>query len=450
MSVSPKPKGKTGDHLKGAWPLLRELIRPRRRIIALGFVLMLINKLCGLVLPGSTKFLLDDVIGKHNIGLLTPLVGAVFAATLVQGVTSFSLTQLLSKEGQRLIAELRRMVQEHVGRLPVGYYDANKSGALVSRIMNDVEGVRNLIGTGLVEFVGGLLTAVLSLAILFKISALLTSIAIFFVVAAGAGLSVAFKRIRPIFRERGKINAEVTGRLTESLAGVRVVKGYHAEASEAHVFSGGVQRLLDNVIRSLTAISLMSVSATSLMGIVGGTVMWFGARQILATPPTMTVGDLFSFTAYMAFLVAPMFQLVGIGKQLTEALAGLDRTQEVLHERPEDEQPDRKIAVGALSGYVAFENVSFEYDAGKPVLHEVSFQSQPGMVTALVGPSGSGKSTIISLVAAFHEPAAGQVLVDGADLSTVRLDSYRAQLGVVLQDTFLFDGTIRENIAFAR
>jgi subfamily B ATP-binding cassette protein MsbA len=445
-----KPKGKTGDHLKSAWPLLRELIRPRRGKIALGFLLMLINKLCGLVLPGSTKFLLDDVIGKRQVQLLMPLVGAVLLATLIQGITSFSLTQLLSKEGQRLIAELRRKVQEHVGRLPVGYYDANKSGALVSRIMSDVEGVRNLVGTGLVDFVGGLLTAVLSLVILFKLSALLTSIAIFFVVAAAFGLSKAFSNIRPIFRERGKISAEVTGRLTESLSGVRVVKGYHAEASEAKVFAGGVQRLLENVMRSLTAISLMSLSATVLMGLVGATVMYVGAREILATPPSMTVGGLFAFTSYLAFLVAPMFQLVGIGTQITEALAGLDRTQEVLHENPEDADPKRTARIGAIHGNLEFEHVNFEYEPGKPVLQDVSFTSEPGTVTALVGPSGSGKSTIISLVSAFHQPTSGRVLVDAADLSSVRLDSYRSQLGVVLQDTFLFDGSIRENIAFAR
>jgi subfamily B ATP-binding cassette protein MsbA len=445
-----KPKGKTSDHLKSAWPLLRELIQPRRGKIAIGLALMLINMACSLVLPGSSKFIFDLVIGQHKTNLLAPIIGAVLAATLIQAITSFSLTQLLSKEGQRLIAELRRKVQEHVGRLPVAYYDANKSGALVSRIMSDVEGVRNLIGTGLVDFLGGILKAVVTLFILLKLSALLTGMALFFVIASGAGLSLAFTKIRPIFRERGKINAEVTGRLTESLAGVRVVKGYHAEASEARVFSAGVQRLLDNVLKSLTGISLMSLSATLMMGIVGATVMYIGAREVLATPPQMTMGDLISFIMYLAFLVAPMFQLVGIGTQLTEALAGLDRTQEVLHENPEDEQPNRKLVIGPAHGYVSFENVTFEYDAGKAVLHEVSFQSEPGTVTALVGPSGSGKSTIISLVAAFHEPTGGRVLVDGTDLSTVRLDSYRSQLGVVLQDTFLFDGTIRENIAFAR
>jgi len=445
-----KAKGKASNHLKSAWPLLEELIRPRKAKIATGMVLMLVNMACSLVLPGSSKVIFDLVINQHRTELLMPIIGAVLAATLIQAITSFSLTQLLSKEGQRLIAELRRKVQEHVGRLPVAYYDANKSGALVSRIMSDVEGVRNLIGTGLVDFLGGILKAVVTLFILLKLSAMLTGIALFFVIASGAGLSLAFTKIRPIFRERGKINAEVTGRLTESLAGVRVVKGYHAEASEARVFAGGVQRLLDNVLKSLTGISLMSLSATLMMGIVGATVMYVRARQVLATPQQMTTGGLVSFIMFLAFLVAPMFQLVGIGTQLTEALAGLDRTQEVLHEKPEDEHPNRKVAVGPLEGYVAFENVTFEYDAGKTVLHEVSFQSAPGMVTALVGPSGSGKSTIISLVAAFHEPTSGQVVVDGTDLSTVRLDSYRSQLGVVLQDTFLFDGTIRENIAFAR
>ena len=444
----PKPKGKTSDHLKSSLPLLKELVRPRRGKLALGFLLMLINRPAGLVLPGSTKYLVDNVIMKHQIGMLKPLVFAVLLATFIQAGTSFTLTQLLSKEAQRLIAELRRKVQEHVGRLPVAYYDANKTGALVSRIMTDVEGVRNLIGTGLVEFVGGILTALIALILLLRISALLTGLALLFIAAFALGLRQAFGRIRPIFRERGKINAEVSGRLTESLAGVRVVKGYHAEAAEARVFSGGVQRLLDNVLRSLTAISLMSLSATLLMGMVGATVMYLGARQILAG--TLTLGGFMAFTAYMAFLVAPMFQVVGIGTQITEALAGLDRTQEVLHERPEDEEARRTEPLGAIQGFVTFERVSFAYDAGKGVLHDVSFHSEPGTVTALVGPSGSGKSTMISLIAAFHEPTEGTVLVDRTDLSTVRLDAYRTQLGVVLQDTFLFDGTIRENVGFAR
>jgi ABC-type multidrug transport system fused ATPase/permease subunit len=443
-----KPKGKASQHLRSALPLLKELVRPRRKLLTLGFFLMLINRGAGLVLPASTKYLVDNVVVKQQVWILKPLVLAVFVATLIQGATSFSLTQLLSKEAQRLIAELRRKVQEHVGRLPVSYYDANKAGVLVSRIMSDVEGVRNLVGTGLVDFVGGILTALFSLVFLLRISPVLTGAALLFIAVFGLVLRKAFGGIRPIFRERGKINAEVTGRLTESLAGVRVVKGYHAEAEEAAVFAGGVQKLLDNVIKSLTAISLMSLSATTLMGVVGATVMYLGARQMLAH--TLTLGGFMTFTAFLAFLVAPMFQVVGIGTQITEALAGLDRTQEVLAEKPEDEDPRRTGVIGPVEGTVVFDRVHFSYEPGKPVLYDVSFESSPGTVTALVGPSGSGKSTIISLIAAFHEATEGRILVDGTDLSGVRLDAYRTQLGVVLQDTFLFDGTIRDNVAFAR
>ena len=443
-----KPKKKTSEQFRSVLPLIQDLVRPRRKLLALGLLLTIIKSGAGLVLPSSTKILVDNIIGKHQVNLLTPLVLAVMAATAIQGIASFTLTQLLSIEGQRLIAQLRRKVQEHVGRLPVAYYDSNKAGVLVSRIMTDVEGVRNLIGTGLVEFLGGLLTALFSLVILLRISVLLTGTSLLFIATFSLVLKRAFTKIRPIFRERGKINAEVTGRLTESLAGVRVVKGYHAEAQEAEVFSGGVQRLLENVMRSLTAMSLMSLSATVLMGVVGAVIMFLGARQIFAG--TLTLGGFMMFTAFLAFLVAPVFQIVGIGTQITEALAGLDRTQEVLHEKPEDEEARRTHGIGAIQGVVAFDHVTFAYDPGKPVLHDVSFEARPGTATALVGPSGSGKSTIISLVAAFHEPTEGMVQVDGVDLSTVRLNSYRSQLGVVLQDTFLFDGTIRENVAFSR
>lgn len=425
-----------------------ELVRPRRGILALGFLLMVINRLCGLVLPASTKFLIDDVIGKNHLQVLGPLVLAVLGATAIQGITSYSLTQLLSKAAQRLIAELRQKVQQHVGRLPVTYYDSNKTGTLVARIMTDVEGVRNLIGTGLVEFAGGLMTAMFALVLLLRISPLMTGIAFGIVSVFGFVLTKAFKTVRPIFRERGKINAEVTGRLTESLGGVRVVKGYHAEEREAKVFSAGVQRLLDNVLKSLTALSLMSLSATLLMGIVGAIVMYIGAHRIAAH--TMTLGDFVTFTAFLAMLVAPIFQIVAIGTQLTEAIAGLDRTHEVLSERAEDADPSRTLNMPEIIGHVEFDNVSFSYEAGKEVLHGISFDAQPGTSTALVGPSGSGKSTIIGLIAAFHVPNAGVVRVDGIDLSTARLSSYRTQLGVVLQETFLFDGTIRENVAFAR
>jgi subfamily B ATP-binding cassette protein MsbA len=428
-------------------PDIWKLVRPRRAVLALGFVLMGINRVSGLVLPYSAKYLIDDIIGKRHINKLMPLVLAVLFATLIQGITSFSLTQLLSKAAQRLIAELRRGVQEHIGRLPVTYYDANKSGMLVSRIMSDVEGVRNLIGTGLVEFVGGLLTAVIALVVLIRISALMTGLAFLFLLIFGLALRHAFRTIRPIFRARAKINAEVTGRLTESLGGVRVIKGYHAEDREAQVFAGGVKRLLDNVLQSLTATSVMSLGATMVMGMVGVVVMFVGAREILAG--TLTVGSLMLFIAFLAFLVAPVFQVVAIGTQISEAMAGLERTREVMRERPEDEDPRRTSTLSGIRGEVDFDHVRFAYETGKPVLKDISFESRPGTVTALIGPSGSGKSTIIGLISAFYTPSEGMIRVDGVDLSTVRLDSYRTQLGVVLQDTFLFDGTIRENVAFS-
>ena len=342
MTPQKAPKKRSSERLRELWPDIREMMRPRRKILAIGFVLMVISRVCGLVLPASTKYLIDNVIGKRQLQLLVPLVLAVLAATVIQGVTGFAITQLVSKAGQRLIAELRAKVQAHIGRLPVSYYDANKTGTLVARIMTDVDGIRNLLGTGLIEFAGGLLTAVLVLGFLLHLSVLLTSIALVIVVGFALVLQRAFGTIRPIFRERGKINAEVTGRLTESLGGVRVVKGYHAEAREEAVFETGVQRLLNNILKSLTATSFMSLSATVLMGAVGAVIMYVGARQI--TAHVMTLGDFVTFTAMLAFLIAPMFQLVNIGTQLTEALAGLERTREVLRERPEDEDPRRVVA----------------------------------------------------------------------------------------------------------
>jgi subfamily B ATP-binding cassette protein MsbA len=443
-----KPKKSATEQFKSALPLLKELIRPRRRLLALSFVLLLVGRVSGLVLPASTKFLLDTVINRHHPELLRVLVGAVLTATIIQGLTSFALTQLISKEGQRAIMELRRRVQAHVGRLPLNYYDANKTGALVSRIMTDVEGVRNLIGTGLIEFCGGILTAVLALTILLRVNALMTLIALGFLLLLMVAFSRAFKTIRPIFRERSKINADVTGRLTESLGGVRVVKGYHAEEREASVFGAGVHRLLQNVMRTLTATSLMGLSSTVMLGIVSSIIMFIGARQILVG--RMTAGDLFMYTALMGFLVAPVAQVASIGTQITEALAGLDRTREVLEQHREDRDPERAVVLPPIHGEIAFEHVYFSYEPGKPVLDDVSFVARPGSVTALVGSSGSGKSTIIGLVAAFYKPTSGRVMVDGIDLSSVRLDSYRTALGVVLQDSFLFDGSIRENIAFSR
>jgi len=436
---------------KNAWKSLPDvwaLMKPRRGLLALGFVLMAINRLSGLVLPASTKYLIDNVIGQKQIRLLTPIVLAVLTATVIQGLTSFTLTQLLSKSAQKMIADMRRQVQAHIGRLPVAYYDANKTGALVSRIMSDVEGVRNLIGTGLVEFVGGVMTAVIALVILIRTSVTMTGVAFAILLVFGYGINKAFATIRPIFRARPKINAEVTGRLTESLSGVRVVKGYHAETREEGVFATGVQRLLDNVLKTLTATSLMSLSAAGLMGIVSAIIMVLGAQKILAG--TMTLGTFFMFNIFLGLLVAPVFQIVAIGTQITEAITGLERTREILNEKLEDDEPGRTQTLDRVNGLVEMENVSFAYDTRKEVLHEVSFRSEPGTVTALVGPSGAGKSTIIGLIAAFYVPSGGIVRVDGVDLSKVKLNSYRTQLGVVLQETFLFDGTIRENVAFAR
>ena len=423
-------------------------MRPRRALLGLGFVLMVINKVAGFVLPYSSKFLIDNVVTNHQTTLLRPLVLGVLLATLIQGVTSFSLTQLLSKAAQRLIADLRQQVQKHISRLPVAFYDANKTGALVSRIMTDVEGVRNLLGTGLVDFAGGLVAASIALVLLLRISVPLTLIAVGSLGCFALALNKAFATIRPIFRERGKINAEVTGRLTESLGGVRVIKGYHAEQREEKIFSGGVLRLLDNVMRTLTATSLMSLSASVLLGVVGAATMYVGGRQMVAH--SLTAGSYFSYNFLLVFLIAPIMQVVSIGTQLTEALAGLERTQEIMRERPEDQDPRRAAQLRDIVGTVEFENVTFSYDGTHDVLRDISFRSEPGTVTALVGSSGSGKSTTIGLISAFYVPSKGTIRVDGVDLSTVRLDSFRTRLGVVLQESFLFDGTIRDNVAFSR
>ena len=423
-------------------------MRPRRGLLALGFALMVINRIAALVLPYSTRFFIDTVINKHHMDKLRLLVLFVLGATLVQGVTSFSLTQSLSKAAQRLITELRQQVQAHISRLPVAFYDTNKTGALVSRIMSDVEGVRNLLGTGLVDFAGGLVTSGIALVLLLRTSPQMTLIAVGSFVCFGIFLNKAFATIRPIFRERGKINAEVTGRLTESLGGVRVIKGYHAEQREEAVFSTGVHRLLDNVMRTLTATSVMSLSASVLLGVVGAITMYVGAHQIASG--TLTVGGFVSYTLLLGFLVAPIMQIVSIGTQLTEALAGLERTQEIMRERPEDQDPKRSVFLPDIVGRIEFENVSFTYDGIHDVLRNISFRADPGTVTALVGSSGSGKSTTIGLISAFYTPTEGRILVDDTDLSTVRLDSYRTRLGVVLQESFLFDGTIRENVSFSR
>jgi subfamily B ATP-binding cassette protein MsbA len=446
--ASDAPKRKV--NFRKLWPTIWTLVKPRRGLILLGFLLVAIKTVSGLTLPYLSKYLLDNVLASTNPQpqMLPRLIAIVIGATIVQAITSFCLTQLLSKEGQKLISELRKQVQQHVGRLSVAYYDSNRTGTLVSRIMNDVEGVRNLIGTGLVEFVGGMLTAILAFAYLLhrSVSVTLTVFAVIgvFVVV----LQSAFKKIRPIFRERAKINAEVTGRLTESLGGVRVIKGYHAEEREASVFGGGVDRLLRNVVSSLTMTSTLSSASTTVLGLVSGIVMWLGGHSVLTH--AWTVGDYFSYNMFLAFMIAPVFQIVNIGTQLTEAFAGLDRTTEILGEMEENADPSRTLQMPPITGRVQFDDVHFEYEADKPVLHGISFLAEPGSVTALVGSSGSGKSTIISLVCAFHNPVTGRVLVDGYDLAAVNLNTYRSQLGVVLQDSFLFDGSIRDNVMFSR
>ena len=440
-----QPKRK--PDLKKVLPEVWRLIRPRRWLLLFGLFLVGIKSAASFVLPLTSKYLLDDVFHQHRRQLLLPLVLIVFAATTVQAITSYSLTQLLSKAAQRMITELREQVQGHIGRLPVSFYDSNRSGVLVSRIMTDVEGVRNLVGTGLVEFMGGIVTALVAFFILLHISPRMTLVLFAILLVFVFILQSAFKTIRPIFRERGKINAEVTGRLTESLGGVRVVKGYYAEEREARVFSVGVHRLLDNVISSLTATSLLALSATAVIGVVGGLVMLLGGRQQLAGH--ITQGDYVEYTFILALMIAPIFQVVNVGTQLTEAVAGLDRTMEVLGERQEFGDPERTTELPPIQGEVEFRDVRFAYEADKPVLHGITFTAQPGTATALVGSSGSGKSTIISLICAFHKATSGQILVDGYDLSSVDLASYRSQLGVVLQESFLFDGTIRENIVFS-
>jgi subfamily B ATP-binding cassette protein MsbA len=448
MGQADLPKRK--PDLKKLWPMVWSLMAPRKGLLLAGLGLMAINRLAGLILPLISKPLLDTVFSPQHprADLLPRIIVVVLAATLLQAITSFSLTQLLSKEGQRLIAEMRRQVQRHVGLLSVAYYDENRTGTLVARIMTDVEGVRNLVGTGLVDFVGGILTAFLVFFFLLHRSATVT-LTVFAVVGVFVFvLQYGFKRIRPIFRERGKINAEVTGRLTESLGGVRVIKGYHAEEREAQVFGVGVDRLLANVMKSLTMTSVLGSASTTVLGIVSALVMWLGGHLVLNN--TWTVGSYFQYNMFLALMIAPVFQIVNIGTQLTEAFAGLDRTNEIMSELEENKSPDRTVKMPPIQGRVRFEDVEFAYQADKPVLHGISFLAQPGMVTALVGSSGSGKSTIISLLCAFHTPTRGRVLVDDIDLAHVDLNTFRSQLGVVLQESFLFDGTIRENILFSR
>ncbi len=443
-----RAKGKPRVSLSGVGHAFRSIVWPRRRLLLGGLALVAVNRLAGLVLPGSTKYLIDDVIVRADTGLLRVLLVIVGLALLVQAGTSYLLTRLLSVEAQHLISELRARMQRHILRLPLRFFDENKSGALVSRIMNDAEGVRNLVGTGLVQLVGGVLTAVVALVLLIRINPRMTLYAFIPLVLFGAISARAFAYVRPIFRRRGEITAEVTGRVTETLGGIRVVKGFHAEPQEFSVFEAGVDRVFRNVRESLTATSLITSLATLLMGLTSVIIMGVGGHMIIRGE--MTVGDFVAFTLYLAFLIAPIVQMSNIGTQLTEAFAGLDRMEEILSLAPEGEEPGRTVVLDDLRGDIRFEGVHFAYDPDAEVLHDVSFHAPPGSVTALVGSSGSGKSTVASLAASFRTPTRGVVRVDGHDLAAVRLDSYRRRLGVVLQDEFLFEGTIRENILFPR
>ncbi|MCK5679015.1 MAG: ABC transporter ATP-binding protein, partial [Flavobacteriaceae bacterium] len=426
----------------------KEFIWPRKKIVLLGLVLIIMRSLAGLVLPYATKNLIDEIIPSKDMQALTVLLIIVSVSILIQSVSSFSLTRLLSVEAQHLISLLRAKVQRKLLTLPINFFDNNKSGALVSRVMTDVEGVRNLVGTGLVQLIGGSLTAIISLVILIKINATMT----FFVlvpVAIFAFIALkAFGYIRPIFRARGKINAEVTGRLTETLNGVRVIKGFNAEEQENKSFEKGVERLFLNVKKSLTATALMTSSSTLLLGLASAGIMGMGGYFIMNG--SMTYGEFVSFTLFLGFMIAPIVQMSNIGSQLTEAMAGLDRTQELMNMAEEDNPEVRTVTLNNIKGDMIFENVSFSYDKNKEVLHTINFSAPTGSVTALVGSSGSGKSTIAGLAATFLNPSKGKVTLDGIDLSTVNLSSFRSNLAVVLQDDFLYEGTIRENILFPR
>jgi ATP-binding cassette, subfamily B, putative efflux pump len=431
-----------------AWREARGLIWARRGRLALGLTLMVVNRLAGLVLPASSKFLIDNVIGRQRPDLLWPIALAAGAATLVQATSGFALAQVLGIAAQRSITDMRRTVEEHVARLPVAYFDSTKTGVLISRIMSDAEGIRNLVGTGLVQLVGGIVTAAIALGVLFWLNWKLTTATLLLLSAFGVVMALAFSRLRPIFRERGKINAEVTGRLAETLGGIRIVKAYTAEKREALVFTKGAHRLFRNVARTMLGSSAVAAVSTVIVGAIGMLMIVIGGRAILAAE--MSLGDLFMYIFFTGLVAAPVVSIASIGTQITEAFAGLDRIREIRQMATEDDEDQTRAAIALVNGEVEFENVTFAYVPGTPVLKGVSFRAPAGTTTALVGSSGSGKSTLISLVMAFNRPQSGTIRVDGRDLAGLRLRDYRGALGIVLQDNFLFDGTVAENIAFSK
>jgi subfamily B ATP-binding cassette protein MsbA len=445
-----KPKAKKPKPLSNpeAWREAKRLMWSHRRYLGIGFVLMLISRVAGLVPAASSKYLIDEVLAKGRSSLLLPLAGAVLVATVVQGVTSFALSQVISVTAQRAITDMRRRVQRHITRLPIRYFDSTQVGVLVSRVMNDAEGIRNLVGTGIVQLVGSVFTATLALIALLYLNWMLTLAIVTILVLFGATMSVTFKRLRPIFRERGEITAQVNGRLTETLGGIRVVKAYGTEKREQRVFAKGAHTLFRNIARSIMGVSTISSVGTVVIGAVSLAVIVIGGQAILAG--RMTLGDLFAFVFFTGLLAAPVMQISSIGTQISEAFAGLDRIREVLGMRTEDQEDHDRQPLGRIEGDVRLEDVWYEYNEGQPVLKGVNLHVPAGTTTALVGSSGSGKSTLVSLVMAFNRPTAGRVLIDGRDLGDLKLADYRAQLGVVLQENFLFDGTVADNIRFAR
>ncbi len=434
--------------VKAAWREAKELVWAHRGRLAFGFSLMLVNRLLGIVLPASSKFVVDEVIGNRRVELLAPIAIAAGVATLLQALTSFTLSQVLGVAAQRAITDMRKSIQDHIERLPVRFFDSTQTGALISRIMSDADGIRNLVGTGLVQLCGSVVTAAIGIFVLFYLNWRLTLSTLAILALFGGVMALAFSRLRPLFRERGKISAEVTGRLGESLGGIRIVKAYSAEKRESLVFARGAHRLFRNIASSMTGVSGVGAFATGIVGAIGVVMMIVGGNAILAGQ--MTLGDFVMYIFFTAMVAAPAVEIANIGTQITEAFAGLDRIREIRDVATEDDEDTGREPLGAIEGRIGFENVSFEYREGSPVLREVSFDAPPGTTTALVGPSGSGKSTLISLVMAFNRPTAGRVMVDGRDLTSIRLRDYRGSIGVVLQDNFLFDGSIADNIRFSR
>jgi ABC-type multidrug transport system fused ATPase/permease subunit len=443
---SARAPGSDAVSFRASLPLAWELARPRRGRMLFGLLMLLVSRAAGLIVPYAPKVVLDKIIPNHETGLLRPLFALLALSVLLQAGTTYALSQLLSLEGQRLVTEMRRRVQAHIARLPVAFFDANKTGALISRVMNDVTGIRNLVGQGFVELLGSIVTAVLVFFILLHISVMLTLVTVAFLAVLLGFLTWSFLAIRPMFRQSAKLASEVSGRLVETFSGIRVVKAYRAEVREDKVFAEGAQRMLENANKTITLGSVMGAVGALDVRLLSSVVLCVGAGEVMAHQ--LTAGSLFSFILYLALVVAPITQMASVGTQLSEAFAGLDRTREVLREKVEDSDPERTVRLKSVKGLVEFQSVSFEYEPGKPVLHDVSFEAQPGTVTALVGSSGSGKSTITGLVGAFYKPTAGKILIDGADLNSVRLGTYRSALGIVPQESFLFDGTIRENVAF--